>query len=301
MTEKVRFKVIASGSNGNAAYLSTPDGTLLIDAGISRTRILNAVQEDGIEPTDIKGILITHAHTDHSSGLAVLSDYVEAPLYLTKGTKKELARLGTRDPRFYEASEYSYLLDFKHPFLTDHFDILPLETQHDAEDSCGFQITYNDTTISILTDLGDFEAKHIDALRESDIALVEMNHNTDLLKVSNRPYWLKKRIKRAHLSNNQTISLINNIFEKDNKLKAVIMGHLSGECNNPDLVASTISAWQYSREKACQWYIAQRDRSTGIIELQDDILFTKMQPIEIKNRFLAKKIRNDIKNLGNFF
>ncbi|MFX0117584.1 MAG: MBL fold metallo-hydrolase, partial [Candidatus Hodarchaeota archaeon] len=92
---RIHFRVIASGSNGNAAYLSTPEGTFLIDAGISRKRIINALTEDNIPIKDVIGILVTHAHTDHCLGLPVLCNYLkDVPIYGTPGTIRTLRSYG---------------------------------------------------------------------------------------------------------------------------------------------------------------------------------------------------------------
>ena len=69
----LRFVSIASGSSGNCTYIGTDHTHLLVDAGISCKRIDTGVQELGIKPDELAGVLITHEHSDHISGIRVFS------------------------------------------------------------------------------------------------------------------------------------------------------------------------------------------------------------------------------------
>lgn len=297
----VRFRIIASGSNGNAAYLSTKDGTLIIDPGISRKRIVNALEEDNIRLDEVVGILISHPHTDHCNGLPVLSDSVDAPLYITKGTKMGLESYCKRDKRWKEANEYSYILSFGEEFETNTFSILPLKTLHDTKESSGFQIIYNDQKFTFITDTGEFLPNHVKAVKDSTMALIEMNHDLEALETSRRPFWLKKRVKESHVENNQTIDLLTNVLNSET-LKSVFVGHLSGECNSPSLVEHSISYWatKYQR-KDIPWnfYICKRDETGKQFELSNDKIKTEMKHF-IPNVEFAKKKDPKKRNLTNY-
>lgn len=286
----IRFRVIASGSNGNAAYLSTPDGTLLIDAGISRKRILNALREDNIPFRDVRGILVTHAHTDHCRGLPVLCDHLKGvPLLCTPGTKKVLQSYASRrDARYSRISENSYLLPFNEPFImnNENFSIFTLPTIHDVEDSSAFQITYKDVKMTVLTDTGKINSDHLQALKESSIVLIEMNHDVNALENSKRPIWLKRRIRAVHLSNNETIESLNSLAESE--IRGVFIGHLSGECNSPALVADSLARWQNDQSVPWNWYLCRRDRSGKRVEYLGDQLTTSrdvFQPKKLEGYF----------------
>ena len=97
----IRFRVIGSGSNGNAAYISSSDETLIIDAGLSRKRIVNALLEDQISLDSVIGVLISHSHTDHCRGLPVLCDTIrDIPIFGSEGTKEGLYSYKRYDPRW---------------------------------------------------------------------------------------------------------------------------------------------------------------------------------------------------------
>lgn len=297
----IRYRIIASGSNGNAAYLSTKDGTLIIDPGISRKRIMKALEEDNIKLDDVVGILVSHAHTDHCSGIPVLSESIDAPLYVTKGTKDGIARYSQRDKRWKEASEYSYILKFGEEFETNVFSILPLKTIHDTKESSGFQITYNDQKFTFITDTGEFLPEHIKAVRDSTMALVEMNHDLDALDTSRRPFWLKKRVKESHTENNQTMELMTEII-KSETLKSIFVGHLSGECNSPSMVKHSISYWATNNQrKKIPWnfYICKRDETGKQFELRNDKIRTEMDQF-IPDIVYARRKDPKKKNLSNY-
>lgn len=68
----------------NAFLVDGGDGLTLIDTGLpgSADTILDAVREMGKQPGDIKHILVTHCHPDHSGGLAALQRETAAPAYM---------------------------------------------------------------------------------------------------------------------------------------------------------------------------------------------------------------------------
>lgn len=272
----IRFRIIASGSNGNSAYFSTSEGTLLIDAGISRKRIINALEEDKIPLKDVIGILVSHAHTDHCQGLPVLCDHLKGvPLLLTSGTKDKLHSYNSRDPRYAKISDNSYLLSFNEPFIIDNFSITSLRTTHDVRGSAAFQISYKDTKVTFLTDTGKIETKHLKALKESSIVLVEMNHDIPALKASRRPIWLKKRVRSAHLANSETIKILDSLI--DSKIKGFFIGHVSGECNSPKLVAESLGQWQLTRSIPWNWYFCRRNSPGEVVEYSNNLLKTNMK------------------------
>lgn len=67
----MRLMTIASGSSGNAGYLGSERTHLLIDAGISRRRIVQGLEAADLKPADLAGVLLTHEHADHVTGLKV--------------------------------------------------------------------------------------------------------------------------------------------------------------------------------------------------------------------------------------
>jgi glyoxylase-like metal-dependent hydrolase (beta-lactamase superfamily II) len=64
----------------NAFLLDTGGGLTLIDTGLpgSEGRILEAIAELGWEPADVRQILITHCHAEHSGSLAAMMEATSA-------------------------------------------------------------------------------------------------------------------------------------------------------------------------------------------------------------------------------
>lgn len=75
------------GNDWVACYLiETGDGLILIDAAMHETAYLmiDNIYKIGYKPTDIKKILITHAHLDHMGGARTMQELTGAKLYLGK-------------------------------------------------------------------------------------------------------------------------------------------------------------------------------------------------------------------------
>ena len=76
----MRLCSIASGSSGNCIYVGSDATHLLVDTGISCKRMVEGVESLGIAPSELDGILITHEHSDHISGLGILARKYEIPI-----------------------------------------------------------------------------------------------------------------------------------------------------------------------------------------------------------------------------
>lgn len=76
--------------------LESEDGWALIDTGLpaSADRILAAFRKLGHQPTDIRHIILTHAHPDHIGGLAALKQATQAATYMHPADAP-IARTGT--------------------------------------------------------------------------------------------------------------------------------------------------------------------------------------------------------------
>lgn len=77
------------------AFLIEADGLTLIDTGVagSAGKILDAVRELGKQPRDIRHILVTHCHADHTGSLHELKTATGAPAYMHP-VDAELVRVG---------------------------------------------------------------------------------------------------------------------------------------------------------------------------------------------------------------
>ena len=82
----MRLCSLYSGSSGNCIYVGSDNTGLLIDVGVSMKKVVTALNEMDVKPEEIKGILITHEHSDHIQGLGVFLRKDGVPVYGTTKT-----------------------------------------------------------------------------------------------------------------------------------------------------------------------------------------------------------------------
>ena len=219
----MEISVIASGSNGNCCLVEDKGVSVLIDAGKSGSEIEARMKALGKSVGDVDGIVITHAHSDHISGAGVLSRRFGIPVHMTKEVYSE-ASLGRFESRIFSG-------DFKIGSLR----IKPVETSHNVS-SCGFVIG----KFGYFTDTGivtEPMKKVIPGLRG---ILLESNHDVEMVHNGHYPAFLKKWIlsDKGHLSNDAASAAIQ---EKGKNLSLVLLGHLSGNHNTPDMALETFN------------------------------------------------------------
>lgn len=233
----MRLCSIASGSSGNCVYVGSEATHLLVDVGISGRKAENGLSNLGLTGSDLDGILITHEHADHISGLGILARKYQVPVYATKGTIRAMLKsksLGKLDASlFHEVRE-----DEK--FILKDLTVNPMRISHDAAQPVAYRIAYGDRRVGICTDLGVYNDYTVESLRGMDALLIEANHDVNMLQVGPYPYYLKQRIlgDRGHLSNENSGKLLSRLLH--DKLQTIILGHLSKENNLPELAYETV-------------------------------------------------------------
>jgi phosphoribosyl 1,2-cyclic phosphodiesterase len=216
--------LLASGSKGNAIYISNGPTSILIDAGLSGKQIEERMQQRGISPETIQAILVSHEHRDHIHGVGVLSRRYAIPVYMNRNTWHAARGLigQVKHHHFFACGQ---------SFTIDGFTIHPFGISHDAADPAGFTISENGLKVGIATDLGMVTTLVKEHLRGAQLLVLEANHDTDMLLNGPYPWPLKQRIKgrTGHLSNTDARDLVMDL--KSSQLKYVILAHLS-ETNN---------------------------------------------------------------------
>ena len=272
----LRVQALASGSNGNSFVIDSAEGALLVDAGISRKKILNGLRAINISPQRIKGILVTHAHSDHIKGIPILSQYLDAPVFATEDTISELYKLDYKDERWIDIAYNTNSITKGKITKINPFKIITMTTEHDSPGAVAYRINHPESrvTISIVTDTGELGEKQIWQLSRSDLILLESNHDLQALKYSQRSDHLKNRIRENHLSNKQAgeiLTKILNIRDKE-RIKSVLVGHLSGECNSPELIREWLRTWQQKNKSNIDFYLCPRDMASDYLEVSIDIV-----------------------------
>ena len=233
----MRLCSIASGSSGNCIYVGSEATHLLVDVGISGKRTECGLNSLGVTGRDLDGILITHEHADHISGLGVLARKYEVPIYATQGTIEAIrscGNLGRIDGSLFHEVKADQKMVIK------DLTINPMRISHDAAEPVAYRIAYGNKKVGICTDLGVYNDYTVECLKGMDALLVEANHDVNMLQVGPYPYYLKQRIlgERGHLSNENSGRLLSRILH--DKLQSIILGHLSKENNLPELAYEAV-------------------------------------------------------------
>jgi phosphoribosyl 1,2-cyclic phosphodiesterase len=226
----IRFAVLGSGSGGNSTVVECGGVRLLIDAGLSAKQLCLRLRKVGIEPAALDGILLTHEHGDHVKGLKVFLKQHPVPVYATADTRRVLAINGI-DGGVWKTFESAQ------PFRIGETAIQSFTVHHDAVDPVGFVISHQSRLLGLVSDVGHVTSSMIDRLRGLHGLFVEANYDDALLEAdTKRPWPTKQRIssRHGHLSNGQVADLIREIAHPE--LGRVVLGHLSSDCNKPDLI-----------------------------------------------------------------
>lgn len=239
MALKLELMVLASGSSGNAAIVRNREAgsALMVDCGICKREFFNRCNEVGFDPAEIEAVLVTHAHTDHTSGLGVVlrglaKMAVHPPLYahpLARAQSRQIAQLG----------ESVDVRDIEHgrPLEAAGITAVPFPTSHDAAGATCFRFEADGDAIGFMTDTGIVTPEAHEALAGVRILAIESNHDVEMLETGPYPYLLKKRIlgDGGHLSNAQCCEEVTSLAHPG--LECVIAMHVSEHNNTFELPA----------------------------------------------------------------
>lgn len=240
----IRLHVLASGSKGNAAVVenvATGEG-LLIDCGICKRDFLSRCDEAGFDLRRLRGVLITHEHTDHTKGLGVVY--------------RGLAKLGVHPTLFAGQAVRNASRDIGELLEQDLCDIVSFAagggidlagfaihafaTSHDVAQSFGFRVECGGDAIGYVTDTGVVTPQAHEALGGCRLLAIEANHDPKMLAEGPYPYSLKRRIasERGHLSNEQAAEELASLLHDG--LESVVAMHVSENNNDYELPAATL-------------------------------------------------------------
>ena len=267
---ELRFAPLFSGSSGNAIYVGTDRTNLLIDAGVSGSRVLDELKTVGVNPSDLDGILVTHEHSDHIKGVGVLARKLRVPIYATEGTWAGMeAKLGKI------SLNQQAIIQTESPFYIGDLDITAFPTPHDALEPCGFAFSNGCTRFAIATDIGYAREGWMKYILGADAVLLESNYDPDMLTAGSYPFELKKRIlsRKGHLSNDDAGAVAAKLVQSG--AKQIILGHLSKENNFPELALRTVELILRQNgidpESDLDLRVALRDETTGLFALSSEM------------------------------
>jgi len=230
------ISILASGSSGNITLLETERTRILVDAGLGKRETLArlAAVERSIEHLD--GILITHEHSDHCSGLPQMLALWKAPLYVTEPTMDALQRC--LPETFGKRLKGVESIQSGQHFAIGDIDIHAFAIPHDAADPIGFTFRSGGAKMALVTDLGYMPELVKVHLRDSDCLILESNHDLDMLKVGPYPWVVKQRVlsRTGHLSNHAVSEYLSDPEGFDAMARYLVLAHISAENNNPDVV-----------------------------------------------------------------
>lgn len=227
---------LASGSKGNCILVRSATTSLLIDAGIGINRIKSSLAQLGMSLNDINGVLVTHEHSDHIRALESLVNRAGVCLYGNENTllaaqKVLRTAFDVKKTRIFTTGE---------DFVVGDIDVRPFHTSHDAAESVGFVMRNGRAQIGIATDTGYVTREIGNTVSDSDILLLESNHDEQMLLDGPYPSYLKNRIlsRKGHLSNETCADVAVKLLDRN--VRCIILGHLSQTNNTPQLAYDTV-------------------------------------------------------------
>ncbi|MBO4281221.1 MAG: MBL fold metallo-hydrolase [Lachnospiraceae bacterium] len=264
----VKFFSLASGSSGNSIYIGTEQSGVLVDAGISAKKLEGFLLSQFIHPDELSAILITHEHSDHICGLPVFLKRYPVPVYATKRTITYI-----RSQRGAE----SLPEELFHPICPGETvtfaDITATScpVMHDAKDPVAYSFVAQGHKIGMATDLGCITPEVVKHLSDSELLYLESNYDRYMLLAGSYPYPLKQRImgECGHLSNEDSARLVSHVIHE--KLRCIVLAHLSKENNVPDLALITMKneldgVWNFDTPRP-RLVVAPRDVPMDVIKL----------------------------------
>lgn len=222
-----------SGSTGNSYFIGSKTAGVLVDIGRSARQTTNILKRCAVDPLAVSGILITHEHSDHISGLRVFASKYRIPVFASAGTLTALESMGVLDGSF-----PAYTIDGT--LQLGAMQVSTFRTPHDCAESMGYRVrTADDRVVTVATDLGYVTPEIEASLMGADLTVIESNHDIGMLRTGPYPYALKRRILSdcGHLSNTACAELLPTLFE--NGTKRFMLAHLSRENNTPDIARQT--------------------------------------------------------------
>ncbi len=222
----ITIGTLCSGSKGNCTLVKYRDTAILVDAGRSTKYIKAALASLGLIPEDISAILLTHSHSDHTSALKVWCSHYHTPVHASgpvcDALENKCADVLVRHSLIFEER-------------IGDITVKSFATDHDSFGSVGYRFETEQGSVGIATDLGHVTDGVKNGLCGCSAAVIESNHDVDMLLCGPYPPDLKQRIlsRFGHLSNESGAEFAR--FLADNGTRRLMLAHISEINNTPEL------------------------------------------------------------------
>ncbi len=237
---RMRFCSLGSGSSGNCAYVGSQDEGILIDCGIDEKRVAEQLRRNGIAMSQIKGIVLTHDHADHTRYVYRMlrnNRQHQIRVYCTPKLLNGLLRNHNVSRRI---KDYHEAIFKEFPFKIAGLTITAFETSHDATDNMGFIIQGGGSNFVVVTDTGKITERSLHYMKQANYLMLESNYDAGMLARGRYPEYLKTRVRgdKGHLDNAVAAETVRSIYSP--QLKWVFLCHLSADNNTPEIALGTM-------------------------------------------------------------
>jgi phosphoribosyl 1,2-cyclic phosphodiesterase len=246
-----------SGSNGNCYYIGNENEAILVDAGISCSEVEKRMMRLGLNIKKVKAVFVSHEHTDHISGLRILSKKYQLPVYITLATQR-FGRLKLEKHLVTSFSAHETI-------VIGNLSITAFPKFHDAADPHSFVVCCNKINVGVFTDIGTPCENLIHHFKQCHAAFLEANYDDEMLEKGNYPYFLKTRIRgeKGHLSNKQALELFTT--HKPSFMSHLLLAHLSKNNNSAKLVEQIFNEHAHG----VKMIIASRYEETELLHIHN--------------------------------
>lgn len=268
----MRFRILGSGSSGNAALLVTEGARVLVDAGFSARKLTALLADAGESLERIDAVFLTHEHGDHAAGIDGLKKHPHIQIFANSATSRAVqSKLDAAHRPAWQLFETGSRFRYR------DLEIDTFAVPHDAQEPVGFRFSNGHAddlfsprrSLAYLTDLGHAPQNVREQLRECDVVVVESNHCPDLLAAdTKRPWSLKQRIsgRHGHLSNAAARELLTETASS--RWRRVYLTHLSRDCNSPETVHAALAPVRaLAALAACEFAIVAPGEGTPFYDL----------------------------------
>ncbi|MDE5551884.1 MAG: MBL fold metallo-hydrolase, partial [Muribaculaceae bacterium] len=229
---------LGSGSSVIICYIGNINEGIVVDAGVRAEDITRELAANGIPMTKVKGILLTHDHSDHVKyAYTLLRGNRHLRLYCTNRVLNGLLRRHGISKRI---KDYHIPIFKEIPFTIGALGITAFDVPHDGTDNMGFSINYDNRNFVLATDLGAVTERAHYYMSRANYLVIEANYDLRMLLNGSYPEYLKARIQteRGHLNNLDTARFLAEIINP--ALKYIFLCHLSKDNNTPEIALRTV-------------------------------------------------------------